>query len=68
MPDFDNSSNDFFFESLSDPLDIIESVKSVYGGRIEKYFGIRRDEIQILCPTKKGLIGTDNLNKFCNMN
>lgn len=64
MPDFDNSSSDFFFESLSDPLDIIESVKSVYGGRIEKYFGIRRDEIQILCPTKKGLIGTDNLNKI----
>lgn len=63
MPIIDNNSNDFFFEYLSNPLEIVESIKTLYLGRIEKHFGIRRDEIQILCPVKKGQIGTENLNK-----
>lgn len=64
MPDFNNRSKDFFLDNLQEPDDIIESVKSCYCGRIERYFGMRRDDIQILCPVKKGPIGTESINKI----
>ncbi len=62
--DRQESNNDFFYINESNPDKIIEQIISLSTTRLEKYgeYDFFKD-IQILTPTKKGTLGTKELNK-----
>lgn len=64
-PELDDDESDFNFLELSEPNEVIKSILSLYreGGG-----GVLRtnnpfDDVQLLAPMKKGLLGVINLNK-----
>lgn len=59
-----NSKEDFFFVNEISQEKILEQVISLCNGRLKKYGNYDFFEnIQVLTPTKKGLLGTKELNK-----
>lgn len=55
--------NDFFFMSKETPEEVLECIVDLVSKRLPKTYKLRRfDDIQVLAPMKKGLIGTENLN------
>ena len=63
MPDIDNKSLDFFFESRTDLEDIKLSIVNMLTTRIPKFLDIDSSKIQVLAPLKAGICGIENLNK-----
>lgn len=63
MPDIDNKSNDFFFEERQTAAEICASTLALVTMRLPKYLGMRAQDIQVLCPMKRSLAGTVNLNR-----
>lgn len=63
MPDFDNKSKDFFFESREFLEDIRESVLSLTTQRLPGFIGLKPNQIQVLAPLRNGICGIENLNK-----
>ena len=60
----EDSKEDFFFINEQNPDKILEQVISLCTGRLKKFGNYDFFEnIQILTPTKKGTIGTKELNK-----
>ncbi len=60
----ENSKQDFFFINESNQDEILKQVISLCTGRLEKFGNYNFfSNIQILTPTKKGMIGTKELNK-----
>ncbi|MDR2635046.1 MAG: ATP-dependent RecD-like DNA helicase [Clostridiales bacterium] len=59
----DNSSDDFFFRETQEPQDILDTVTDMCLNRLPKFLGVRPQDIQILCPMKKGVAGVNNINK-----
>ena len=55
------SAGDFLFLPTKTPEEALERTMRVYQERLEE--GIPMDEIQIICPVKKGTIGVYNINK-----
>ncbi len=62
LPEPSTDSTDFFFLTQSDADEIIKSIKDCCLTRIPKYFKITPDDIQVLTPLKKGVVGVGNLN------
>jgi len=63
MPILDNNKSDFFFIKHRDRLAAIEDIKDIYINRLKKTYGFSTLwDIQILCPSRKGELGTYNLN------
>ena len=61
-PDLKQKFSDFFFISMKDEM-IPEYIADLCKNRLPKKYGKEiEDKIQIITPTKKGLIGTANLN------
>ncbi|MDR0354718.1 MAG: ATP-dependent RecD-like DNA helicase [Deltaproteobacteria bacterium] len=62
--DLQNSlDSDFFFVSEDDPSKIIDKITKLVCERIPKKLGLDpRNDIMVLSPTKKGELGTANLN------
>jgi len=59
-----DSKQDFFFINETNQDKILDEVISLCTGRLQKFGNYSFfDNIQILTPTKKGLIGTKELNK-----
>ena len=58
------SGNDFYIISKSSDFSISETIKELVGGRIEAGFDFIRsaDDIQVLTPTKRGMLGAPSLN------
>lgn len=58
------SGNGFYIIGKSGEEEIIESIKSYCGGRLEEAFDFIGDasDIQVLTPTKRGVLGAPNLN------
>lgn len=54
-------TGDFVFQPTKNPKDTLEAVIRLYTSRLAE--GIPLDEIQIICPIKRGEIGVYNLNK-----
>ncbi len=65
MPDLTTKTNDFFCLRRSNSASISMTVKDLFLNRLPKSYGVNPiSEIQILSPTKKGDIGTVNLNRL----
>ncbi|MBQ6622710.1 MAG: AAA family ATPase [Mogibacterium sp.] len=56
---------DFFIMRKPDEESILQTITELFGGRLERYYDFIHSgyDIQVLTPTKKGLLGTVNLNK-----
>lgn len=56
-------NNDFFFMTKETPEEVLQCVVDLVTKRLSKTYRFHRfDEIQVLAPMKKGIIGTENLN------
>lgn len=62
-PIYNNHSTDFFYEAKSGAEEVLDSVVTLLNGRIESFSKIGFRDIQILSNTKKGILGTENINK-----
>src|SRR5699024_10888130 len=59
-----NLVNDFFFIPENNQLKILETIISLCTGRLQKYGNYDFiKNIQVISPTKKGTLGTKELNK-----
>ena len=60
------SGGDFFIISRMNESAITDTIRELVGGRIEKSFGFveSADDIQVLTPTKRGLLGAPSLNSM----
>ena len=55
--------NDFYFIEKTEPEEALRIILELVGGRIRNAFGFDPiDEVQILTPMNRGLVGTANLN------
>lgn len=65
FPDLENQQKrgDFFFIEKEDPEEVLELIKKMCSERIPRRFGFKPlEDIQVLCPMNRGLLGTHNLN------
>lgn len=57
------ATGDFFFLRRLDPEAAVETIVSLCQTRLPKNMGIPPEQIQVLSPTRKGTVGTTNLNR-----
>lgn len=58
-----NSESDFFFISKESPEEIQEAILTLVTDRLPRKYRLHPiDEIQVLSPMKKGVVGIENLN------
>jgi len=63
-PDLSIKDNDFFFMQQNDPSKIVETILDLCSRRLPKTYNLSPfDEIQVLCPQRKGELGVIELNK-----
>ncbi len=60
----DNKSMDFFFLKRQDPNVIIRVLLTLIQKKLPKYVNASPYEIQVLTPTRKGLLGVERLNSI----
>ena len=58
----DNKSRDFFFLKRQDADTVIGVTIMLIQKKLPRYVGARPDEIQVMTPTRKGLLGVERLN------
>ncbi len=63
-PDTGGANSDFFIISKVNEEEIIEEIKGMVGGRLSGYYDFVNDanDIQVLTPTKRGVLGAPSLN------
>jgi exodeoxyribonuclease V alpha subunit len=64
MPDLKNVKSDFFFLPCRSEEQVAQTIVGLCTTRLPKNMGIMPDQIQVLTPTRKGGVGTWNLNKL----
>ena len=57
------AAGDFFFLRRLDPAAAVETIVSLCQTRLPHNMGIPPEQIQVLSPTRKGSVGTTNLNR-----
>lgn len=64
FPDIRNfSDSDFFFMEVEEPEDVLKNIVALVSQRLPKKYGFDPfNDIQVLAPMKRGIIGTENLN------
>jgi exodeoxyribonuclease V alpha subunit len=68
MVSLDNNSKDFFFLKRNRGDIIISVMLSVILKKLPPYVGTEPKEIQVLTPTRKGILGVDKLNEVLQEN
>jgi len=65
LPDIANhSDSDFFFLEAEDPQVVLEQTVGLVTQRLPRTYQLDpKKDIQVLAPMKKGIIGTENLNR-----
>ena len=63
MPQLRDMKNDFFFLSCRSEEELRRTVTGLCAKRLPEKMGIPADQIQVLCPTRKGGVGTAALNQ-----
>jgi exodeoxyribonuclease V alpha subunit len=59
-----DTDRNFFFMEEEDPEVITELICSVIADRLPRHYDYHpMDDIQLLCPMRRGTLGTENLNK-----
>jgi len=64
MPVISDKTGDFFFGSERSAESTASNVLSLLTKRIPDHFGIRREDIQVICPSRIGPVGTASLNRL----
>ena len=64
MPELRNVRSDFFFMPCKSEEMVSQTICALCTTRLPKNMGIPSDQIQVLTPTRKGTVGTWNLNKM----
>ncbi len=64
MPVLNNVKNDFFFLPGRAEEQVAQTIVGLCTTRLPQNMGIPADQIQVLCPTKKGPAGTVALNQL----
>ena len=64
LPSLRKNDRDFYFSVSRSAESTVDSVVSLMTQRIPGHFGIPREEIQVICPSRQGLCGTENLNRL----
>jgi exodeoxyribonuclease V alpha subunit len=60
----DDADSDFFFIARDDPEEAVAAVRTLVGERIPRRFKLDPvEDIQVLCPMHRGLLGTSHLNE-----
>lgn len=64
FPDLSNrTGSDFFFVEAENPEDVLKHIVQLVVQRLPAKFNFKaKQEIQVLAPMKRGIIGTENLN------
>ena len=62
LPELKNVKSDFFFLRAASEEAATQTVQDLCSTRLPKNMGIPADQIQVLSPTRKGGMGTHNLN------
>ena len=63
-PELGAKDTDFFFINQEDPEKVLETIIKLTRDRIPKKFGFNPvDDIQVLTPMHKGIVGSNNLNQ-----
>ena len=63
LPALRNDQGDFFFLCRRDPERLAATVTELCKTRLPEKMGIPAEQIQVLCPTRKGAWGTIQLNR-----
>ena len=65
FPYSNEKDKDFFMISRDDDKSMLAEIKDLFMGRLENYYDFisSKSDIQIITPTKKGTLGTVNLNR-----
>ncbi len=64
MPDLKSRDKDFFFMERKRSSSVADTIAELCTVRLPKAYGYTVDEkIQVLCPSRKGEAGTNNLNR-----
>ena len=59
-----NTDRNFFFIEEEDPEEIVELICSLIADRLPQHYDYHPiDDIQLLCPMRRGVLGTESLNK-----
>ena len=64
MPDLKCVTSDFFFMRRNNEESVCSLVRDLCATRLPQNMGIPSDQIQVLSPTRKGAVGTVNLNRL----
>ena len=64
MPELKTVTSDFFFMRRQSEDAVCSLIRDLCTTRLPKNMGIPADQIQVLSPTRKGGVGTMNLNKL----
>lgn len=64
MPELRTVTSDFFFLRRQSEDGVVSLIRDLCTTRLPKSMGIPADQIQVLSPTRKGNVGTVNLNKI----
>ena len=64
LPELKTVTSDFFFMRRSTEEGVSSLVRDLCATRLPKNKGIPPEQIQVLCPTRKGGVGTVSLNKL----
>lgn len=64
LPSLKDRKSDFFFLPCRSEQAVSQTIVDLCTTRLPKNMGIPSDQIQVLSPTRKGGVGTGNLNKL----
>ncbi len=64
MPDLKTVNSDFFFLRRGNEEGVAQLIRDLCSTRLPKNMGIPPEQIQVLSPTRKGGVGTMNLNRL----
>lgn len=68
MPELKNAKSDFFFLPGRSEEQVAQTIVGLCTTRLPQNMGIPPEQIQVLCPTKKGPAGTAVLNQLLQAN
>ena len=64
LPQLRKNDGDFYFSVSRSAEHTVDNVVSLMTQRIPNHFGIPQSEIQVICPSRQGMCGTEHLNRL----